>query len=161
MPSSTIRATITLADFVNVDAGGKANLIGAGIAILGFDPQQGVTTPFAIYVRVVSPVPIDDRPAVEILLVDASGQPVMLPGPMGEAQALRISQNVEFPPLAVPGVSLPSGALPSVAQFAINFANGLPLAPGHSYTWRVQLDHDVIASESIFIPLAAPGPVLG
>ncbi|OAN37435.1 hypothetical protein [Microbacterium sp. H83] len=161
MPTNSIRASITLADYVNIDGGGKANLIGAGIALLGFDPQQGVTTPFALYVRLISAMPTTDQPAVEILLVDASGQPVMLPGPMGEGQAMRISQNVEFPPPAAPGVTIPSGALPSVAQFAINFANGLPLAPGHSYSWRVQLDHDVIGSESMFIPLPAPGPVLG
>lgn len=160
MPSD-IRASVTIADFVNVDAGGKANLIGAGISLLGFDPQQGVTSPFALYVRLVSPLPTNDRPAVEILLADASGQPVMLPGPMGEAQALRISQNVDFPPVAVQGVTIPNGAIPSVAQFAINFANGLPLAPGHSYSWRIQLDHDVIASESIFIPVAPAGPVIG
>lgn len=160
MPSD-IRASVIIADFVNVDAGGKANLIGAGISLLGFDPQQGVTSPFALYVRLVSPLPTNDRPAVEILLADASGQPVMLPGPMGEAQALRISQNVDFPPVAVQGVTIPNGAIPSVAQFAINFANGLPLAPGHSYSWRIQLDHDVIASESIFIPVAPAGPVIG
>lgn len=161
MPANDIRGSIVMADYVSIDQLGKAHLVGAGVALLGFDPQQGATTPFALYVRVISPRPSNDRPALEILLADASGQPVMLPGPMGEPQAMRIAQNVEFPPPAAPGVSIPNGALPSVAQFAINFANGLPLVPGQSYSWRVQIDHDVIASESIYIPQPPPGPVIG
>ena len=161
MPDTQISAHITIADFVNVDAGGKANVIGGGVLLLGFDPQQGVTTPFAIFVRLVSPVPTTDHPAVEIVLVDASGQPVQVPGPMGENQAIRISQVIEFSAPAVPGVHIPAGAIPSVSQFAINFSNGLPLAPGHSYSWRVQLDHDIVTSESFYVPQPSPGPVIG
>lgn len=158
---SSIVAHITIADYVGVEASGKANILGAGITLVGFDFQQGVTTPFAIWVRLVSPMAIADRPAAEIVLVDASGQPVQVPGPMGEYQAVRISQVVEFPAATTPGVHIPNGAVPSVAQFAVNFSNGLPLAPGNSYTWRVQLDHDVIASESFFVPQPPAGPVIG
>lgn len=162
MPAShDISATIAIADFVNVDASGKANLIGAGVSLIGLDPQQGASTPFGLYVRLVSPVPIRDRPAVEIVLVDASGQPVVVPGPTGEPQAMRFSQLVDFPAPAVPGVSIPAGAVPSASQFAINFASGLPLEPGRSYTWRVQIDRDVIASESFYVPHAATRPIFG
>lgn len=161
MPDSQIAANVTIADFVNVDQGGKANIIGGGLTLLGFDAQQGVTHPFAIFVRVSSPLPREDRPALEIVLVDASGQPVLVPGPMNEPQAIRISQVIEFPAPAHPGVHIPAGAVPSVSQYAINFSNGLPLAPGHSYSWRVQIDHDIVTSESFFVPIGVTGPVIG
>lgn len=157
----TIHAHVVIADFVNIDDGGKANIIGGGVTMLGVDAQQGVTSAFAIHVRLVSRTPLDDRPAVEIVLVDASGQPVLVPGPMGESQAVRISQIVEFLPAVVAGVHIPAGSVPSSNQFAINFSNGLPLTPGQSYSWHVRLDHEVIASESFFVPHAPTGPVVG
>lgn len=157
--TGSVRATITIADYVGIDAQGKVNVIGGGITLLGL--QEGGTAPFAIFVRLTSPMPLTDSPALEILLADASGNPVSIPGPQGLPQPLRIAQNVDFLPPAAPGIHIPAGAIPSSAQFAVNFANGLPLPAGHSYTWRVQLDHDVIASESFYIPTPPPGPVIG
>lgn len=157
---SDVQASIILADFVNIDAGGKVNVLGGGVTLLGWTGQ--LTTPFAIFVRLSTPRPIHDAPAVEILLADASGNPVMVPsGPDGESQAMRIAQNVEFSAPAVPGVHIPPGAIASTAQIVLNFGNGLPLKPGHSYTWRVQIDHDVIASESFYIPTGPAMPVIG
>lgn len=161
MAVTDIRAAVLLADYAAIDASGKLNMVGGGVTMLGFEFQQGTTTPFTVFVRLVSPVATNDRPAVEIVLADASGNPVQIPGPAGELQTMRIAQNVEFAPPMLSGTSLPPGAIPSIATFAINFTNGLPLAPGHSYSWRVQIDHDVIASESFFIPVPAPGPVIG
>lgn len=161
MPEQSVRATLLLADYANVDAVGKLNLVGGGVSIVGFEFQQGTSSPFTLYVRIVSPMPLDDRPAVEIVLVDASGDPVQIPGPAGELQTMRIGQNIQLAAPQLPGVDIPPGAVPSSAGFVIGFPNGLPLAPGHSYTWRVQVDHDVIASESFYIPLPAPGPVIG
>ncbi|ANG85772.1 hypothetical protein [Microbacterium aurantiacum] len=161
MADSELSASIILADFANIDQSGKLNVVGGGISLIGYEFQQGTTTPFTVYVRVVARVPRTDRPALEIVLADASGDPVQIPSPTGELQTMRIAQNVELAAPSLPGVSIPPGAIPSSAAFAINFSNGLPLAPGHSYSWRVQIDHDVIASESFYIPVPDPGPVLG
>lgn len=159
--SDAITATILLADFANISSDGKLNLIGGGIQLLGFNPEQGLTAAFTVYVGLSSPMPLDGAPAVEILLADASGNVVQLPGPAGEPQALRISQNVEFSLPAVVGLDIPKGALPSTSQFVIGFTNGLPLQVGHSYTWRVQVDHEVIASKTMYLPAPTPLPVLG
>lgn len=77
---SSIVAHITIADYVGVEASGKANIVGAGITLVGFDFQQGVTTPFAIWVRLVSPMAIADRPAAKSCLWTLRGSPSRSPG---------------------------------------------------------------------------------
>jgi hypothetical protein len=157
----TIRATIILCDFVNADASGKLNIVGGGIRLMGLDPNSGLTPPFGLAAVLESSIPLDDPPAVELVLTTATGQVMTLPGPNGKNQALRIAQNLEFVQPAVPGVKIPRGALPSTAQIAANFPTGLPLKAGFSYQWRIQVDHDVIASYSFLIPAPASGPVIG
>lgn len=159
--SESITATVLLADFANISSDGKLSVIGGGIQLLGFNPAQGLSAPFTVYVGLSSPMPLEDAPAVEILLADASGEVVQLPGPAGEPQALRISQNVEFTLPAVAGLDIPRGILPSTSQFVIGFSNGLPLQVGRSYTWRVQIDHEIIASKTMYLPAPTASPVIG
>lgn len=158
--SERVTARILMCDFVNIDNAGKANLIGAGVRILGLDSSTQSTSPFGLFVYLESPLS-GDGPALEVLLTTAAGQVYKLPGPEGTSQALRISQNVDFNDPLVPGLSIPKGAVPPVVQFAVNFANGLPLRAGYSYQFRAQLDHEIVATYSFFIPRAPSGPVMG
>ena len=70
-------------------------------------------------------------------LVDADGQPVLLPGPAGETGSLRISVSFEAgrPPGARPG------AITSV-PLAINFGP-LPLPADQQFQWRATIDGDI------------------
>jgi len=155
-----ITASVMLADYAAQETG-KLHVIGGGLQFLGFDPNMGVTAPFTVIVSLTSPTAITtDHPAVEIVLVDAGGDPVGLPGPAGP-QVMRISQNVEMPEPALPGQSLPKGSINASATFVLHFATGLPIPPGLSYSWRVQIDHDVKATYPFFIPGPPQGPVLG
>lgn len=158
--SDQVEASIILADFVNIDQAGKANLIGVGLRIFGLDENTKMTSPFGILVTLSAPLAVDDPPAFELLLTTATGELVQLPGTGGN-QPLRIAQNVDFVPPSVPGLSIPRGTLPSMVQFAINFNTGLPLKGGNSYQFRAQLDHDVVGTYSFFVARANSGPVLG
>jgi len=162
--SEQVEASIVVADFVNVDQVGKANIIGGGIRVMPVHPETALTNPFGVLVTFTSPL-AGDEAAFELLLTTATGEVVTVGGPAGE-QAIRISQNILFPEPSIPIVagtpqlSLPKGALPSNLQYAINFGSGLPLSPGNSYQFRAQLDHDTRAVYSFYVP-KVPKPVLG
>lgn len=147
--------SIFMADFANVDAAGKLNLIGGSVAVLGFDPQQGVTSRFSVAVSVHLPyelLPADFT--FEIALVDGRDL-VNLPGPSGP-QPLRISQNV--------AVERPSSGLSSSVRehlggnqiSVLDFSNGLPLRVGGTYGWRVGLDGGM--EKQWVYPFAVSGP---
>ncbi|MCM3657771.1 hypothetical protein M3147_10960 [Agromyces mediolanus] len=155
---------IVLADFANNDAGGKGNIIGAGITLVGFDFQQGVTSKFAIWISVR--IPIEFCPAefpLEMAIVDADDNLVSLPGPAGESQPLRIAQIVS---VERPNVQVPAALRDHVGgqiQFVFDFNNGLPLAPNGRYEVRVRLDGDDSRTwkYSFAVVGQAPGPVVG
>jgi hypothetical protein len=155
-----VSGTVLLADYANADSG-KLNIIGGGATVLRIVPP-GITSPFTVVVRLVSPLPLDEAVAVEVVLVDDNGDPVLGPGPVpGELVPIRVGQNVPFEKPVVAGVSLPKGAIPSAALIVVGFPGGVPLIPNRSYTWRVQVDHDVIASTSFYVIGAPEAPVYG
>ncbi|NTW41771.1 MAG: hypothetical protein HGA44_18140, partial [Cellulomonadaceae bacterium] len=93
----------TLCDFALSDAAGKVNIIGAGVAGLGYEPTSGTTTRFSLVVDISVPgemCPLDF--ALEIALLDASGDIADVPGPAGP-QKMRIGHMVRMekpvPPL--------------------------------------------------------------
>ena len=96
--SSAASGTILIADFVNVDAAGKVNIIGGGIQYLGFDPENELTAPFAVFVNVTVNIPSleDTMASVEVLLVDTDGQPVSIHGPDG-SNTMRFEPGGRFP----------------------------------------------------------------
>lgn len=102
--------------------------------------------------------------AVVIELRDeASDTAVMMPGPTGQAEALRISQLARFEkPMPPMGMNLPEG-LPTRLQFNIAFANGLLLKPGTLYAWRVSLDGQGRKQWAARFGIPGPphGPVFG
>lgn len=130
-----------LADFANTDGAGKLNVLGGGIAFIGIQ-DGGATAPFALAVEVRVPAKYAGTSyALTVELHDATiGQLVGLPGPDGTLQALRAQQvvtvqSVQLPPqFAVPPDTMQNHTM------VMNFPGGLPLAAGHSFEWRVQID---------------------
>ncbi|MBP2411777.1 hypothetical protein JOF48_000576 [Arthrobacter stackebrandtii] len=153
MSSSTGSGTVLIADFVNVDAAGKVNIIGGGIQFLGSDPETGLTAPFAVYVNVTVSIPLFDETsaAVEVVLVDTDGQPVVVPSPEGP-NIMRFNQDVDFRHTVRPEVQPPPMGFPGTSNIVLNFPGGLPLPTGSSYEWVVLLDESRLCSTTFFVP---------
>ena len=153
MSSSTGSGTVLIADFVNVDAAGKVNIIGGGIQFLGSDPETGLTAPFAVYVNVTVSIPMFDETSaeVEVVLVDTDGQPVIVPSPEGP-NVMRFNQDVDFRHTVRPEVQPPPMGFPGTSNIVLNFPGGLPLPTGASYEWVVLLDESRLCSTTFFVP---------
>lgn len=155
-----VTAQLQMADFANIDSAGKLNVVGGGVRILGLDEGSGTTSAFTVILTVESPLS-GDSPALELLLTTATGQLYKIPSGDGSSQAVRISQNIDFAEPGIPGIKIPKGAIPSTAQIVLNFSNGLPLRTGYSYQFRAQLDHELVASYSFYVPAKPTLPVVG
>lgn len=154
--------SLILADYANLDAGGKLNIIGGGVAMVGFEPSQGVSTRITLVATI--DVPGDLLPAefsVEVMLM-RDGALVNLPGPAGP-QPLRIGevQTLERPQL--PGPVALRDHVGARRIILLDFSNGLPLAPGGAYEWVVQVDGDEDNRVSYPFVVAPPPayPVIG
>jgi hypothetical protein len=154
---------IIVADFAIVDSAGKSNLVGAGVAMLGFDPRQGLTNRFSLWVSILVPAvlcPVEFP--LEIALVDSLGELVLLPGPV-DRQVLRVAQIVtaEKPAAQIPMAQ--RDHIGSRVQLVLDFGSGLPLAPGSNYEWRVRLDGDEDHQKVYPFGVLGPGvgPVIG
>ena len=155
--------SLILADYVAIDVAGKANVIGGGISFLGFDPQVNLTSPFALYAVVSTPLPPnhENQAALELTLVHSDGQLVLLPGNDGTPAPLRISQIIEFKLNQPAGTERPPIEFPSSVSSAVNFGNGLPLTPGVHYQWQIKVDGEVKATTSFMVPRPSAPPVFG
>lgn len=156
-------ASVILADYVAIDSAGKANVVGGGISFVGFDPQMNLTSPFALYVVVATPMPSnhENQAAMEITLVRSDGQIVLLPGNDGVPAPLRISQIIEFKLNQPQGTDRPPANFPSTVSTAVHFANGLPLTPGVHYRWEIKVDGELKATTSFMVPQPSAPPVFG
>ena len=154
---------IIVADFAIVDQAGKSNIVGAGVALLGFDPQQGLTSRFSVWVSVVVPTslcPVEFP--VEIALVDAAGDLVQIPGPAG-LQTLRIAQIVTAEKPSAQVAMAQRDHIGARIQLVMDFGSGLPLTPGANYEWRVRVDGDE-SGQAVYafgVWGATAGPVVG
>jgi hypothetical protein len=153
-----------MADYAAADTAGKLNIIGGGLTAIGYVRDTGTTAAFAVVMSVTVPARhFNEACSVELVLEDAAGAPVSLPGPApGQAQVLRIGQAIQFgEPKAIAGV--PRLQLPLRNQWVVAFSNGLPLPVGQRYVWRAKIDHDSrdAWTEEFFVPGPIPGLVLG
>jgi len=108
---------------------GKLYILGGGWSISGPEPS-----PMAIAIKIE--VPWDEankRHSLKLALINADGQPVMVPTPTGD-RPVELSAEFEVgrPPGLKPGTSLD---LP----VALNIAP-LPLLPDSRYVWRCSID---------------------
>ena len=119
-----------LADYAQA-ADGKLNIIGGGWSVTGPAP-----TAFAIAIDIKVPWDQTNRPHVMRLeLVDADGQPVLVPTPDGE-QPVVVESTFEVgrPP------GLKAGT-PIDVPLALNFG-AMPIPPGGRYEWRLTIDDE-------------------
>ncbi len=124
-----LKVTMMLADHAAA-VGGKLYISGGGWSITGPAP-----TPGAIAMDVK--VPWDEREHEHELLLellDADGQPVLVPTPLG-VQPLRIEGKLKLEGPLDPAVK---PGTPLDAPFAINYG-AIPLAPGARYEWRLSV----------------------
>lgn len=139
-----IRAWIVVADFAESDPGGKVHVLGAGWSVTG--PQPG---PQAIVGFVQVPPERAGAPVPFVLrLVDSAGQPVEVQGPEG-MQPLELGGQVEM--------QEPEGWDGSTelnAAFAVNVV--LPLSPGETYTWYLDIDGKEHASTRFHVRSVQP-----
>ena len=145
--ASSAHVHMTLAVYASIDASGKINIIGGGITVLGIDAAAGVAAPHAIVAVVTFRTEfIGESPPVELALEHDDGSIVAIPGaigPFGEPQLLRVGAADPLKaPVSMVGANVPYDAIRPRAQFVMHFGNGLPLAPGRGYTWRIKVDHD-------------------
>jgi hypothetical protein len=127
-----VKVTMLLADFAQV-ADGKLTVVGGGWSLSGPEP-----TPFGIAILVH--VPWDQanrRHTLRLELIDADGQPVLMPGTEdGEERPIVFLDDVEFE------VGRPAGIKPGTPlelPLAVN-SGPLPLEPGSRYVWRLSID---------------------
>ena len=153
---------IILADYAAADDKGKLNIVGGGISIVGINPQTQSTGAFSV-VAIVSFAPtfIGESPAIELQLEDEHGEIFVMPG--DPSQKLRAGVANELKPSDILGLTLPGNAVRLKSQIVMQFMNGLPLEPGHTYSWRLKVDHVTRdeRTESLYVPTVAVGPTFG
>jgi Family of unknown function (DUF6941) len=155
------RACIILADYANADTGNKLNLLGGGWQVTRLT-QTGLTGPQALVALIeVPPQYAGTEFAMSLTLQDEADEQVKVPTPTGSVEALRIAQIVKAEVPNVPGALL-HGKVWSRVQVILNFANGLPLRAGESYTWKLEIEgtHNEQWRAS-FMVAAVPQPVMG
>ena len=154
---------VILADYISVDASGKLTAVGAGFTISGLQ-ESGLTAPQHLGIIVSVPSRQAGREfALSASLRDEDTQQVvMVPGPSGEPQALRIAQLVKAPVPAASGVYLPDSVC-ATTQIVLAFQNGLPLTVGRNYAWHVDVDGSSRNgwSARFYVPGPHPAPVIG
>jgi hypothetical protein len=159
--SDSAHVRIIIADYAVADQQGKVTLVGAGVTVLGVNPAAGMTAPFAVVANAsFDPKFVGDNPAFEVSLETNDGQLVQMPG---QSHPLRVATSEKLPLTVLPGADVPNDAARPKAQIILQFQNGLPLAPGHGYKWRVKVDGETHEewTEMMYIPTASAGPVLG
>ena len=133
-------AQVLIADYIGTDAAGKINALGAGFVITGLQ-ATGLTPPQYVValIDVASEHAGREFPLLLELRDIEANVPVQVPGPTGGTEALRIQQLVKAERPQVPGIYLPENLFSRV-QVSLGFPNGLPLAPGRLYEWRLEVN---------------------
>jgi len=161
--SEAAQLTLLMADFVNVDAAGKVNVVGGGINILGVQPSPQVplmSHGFFVFGRVEIPTRLCPVEAVvELALLDAAGEVVT---PQGADRALRIAQVTTFS-RAMIGNEIGPPELRTSHQTIVGFGDGLPASLGSPLQWSLRVDgDDANATQLQFVILTPPhNPVIG
>ncbi len=156
------RVTVLLADYVAVDGSGKLTAVGAAFTIAPLQ-EHGHTPPLHVAVLVDVPGEAAGQEfSLGLSLVDDHGQPVMVPGPSGQLEPLRVAQLMRAQAPVVPGMAVPT-SVPCRVQMVLGFPQGLPLEAGRTYRWAVEFDGNAKPEwGTVFhVPAPAPGPVFG
>ncbi|MEV8213237.1 hypothetical protein [Leifsonia sp. NPDC077715] len=131
-------ASVTLADFVNVDGDGKTNVIGGGLRALPLD-SRGYSAPFGVLASIALPEEPDHSVIVELVLTGPHGETVRLADETGRSTEIRVTQQATFTS-SPHHVVLRAHAFPATHVIAVSFPGGLRFLPGCDYRWQVELD---------------------
>jgi hypothetical protein len=164
--SDAARVQIFLADHAVADPTNKINALGVGFQVTALQ-ANGFTAPCAVVAMAEFPPRfVGDDLAMELALYNDANELVTAPGLMGDAATpVRFGQNVvlQRPVVSLPGVTIPQGAVWPRHQLVAAFQNGVPLAVGRNYEWRVSIDSvtkpDWIAG--FYVPAPSGGLVVG
>jgi hypothetical protein len=152
-----VKVNVVLADYGQSDPQGKVHLIGAGWSMTAVGPK-GLTPDSCVAVFLEVPWDKCNRELpVEVQLVDEDGNAVIIHTPAGD-QPVHLTNPLVI--ATIPGA--PNGS-PGCGAVVLNLQGGLPLAPGHWYTWRVSVDSELRDDWSArFFVQRLPGvPTLG
>lgn len=142
-----MRASLVLCDYATQDStAGKAHLMGAGWSMTGPAPApHGI----AAFIK-VGWTEANEPHKLALRLTDGDGNVVSVPGPAGVQQPLEFPGNLEVgrPP------GIPQGSELD-ALFVLNIGP-LPLTPGGRYTWQLEIDNEVVATEGFFVRPTPP-----
>jgi hypothetical protein len=164
--AASARASVLIADFANIDGGGKLNVVGGAFQLVGRAPfvpgmPLGIGAMTVVAIIDVDYAHAGEQFSVVLTLKNSANEPVQVPGPVeGQTQALRISQVAT----ATAGDQVPKDAhLPIRCQVVANIGPGMPLEPSSQYYWELQVDgHSDRNWRAVFYVRAdQTGPVLG
>ena len=158
--SDSAHVRLLIGDYGVIDQQlGKITLVGGGISLIGKPPNSENTAPFAVVaVADFDPKHLGERPNVELALEDEDGQLVALPSPPGATggatQYIRIASNDALDRREVPGMQVPADALRPRVTLMLMLQNGLPLAVGKKYAWRLKIDNETCDgwTEPFYVP---------
>ena len=147
-----MRAIIILADFAETDAStGKVHILGAGWSVTGPQPA-----PQAVIALIdVPPERVGESVPVTLRLTDRMGRVLEVQDPSG-TQRIEVMGQVE--------TREPDGWDRST-DLRVAFTASLmllPLQPGESYAWSVEIEGQVLASAEFHVrpaPQGSPSPV--
>lgn len=163
---STARCQVLLADYGNVDAAGKVNVIGGFFTLLGHNPQTKHAAPH--YVIVIIEVPsalAGNEFAMQLQMRNLTRDEVVrFVSPDGRLEPLQIAQAQRVAPLVLPpGMTLPE-THPIQMQTVLGIDSGVALVEaGEQFCWKVSIDGQSKPGwETRFsVPGGPPPPVLG
>jgi len=155
-----------LADHVVADASQKLNILGGNVQIITWDVRTGMSSPFALLVIITfDHDQARETPAVEVVLENEAGDPVALPSlaPGGDPQYVRMGSAAPVEEPSFRGIYVPRRIIKPRQQIVMAFPNGLPLAVGQAYIWRVRIDQETRDdwTETFYVPGPHPGTVVG
>ncbi|MGI8535108.1 MAG: hypothetical protein ACR2K2_01165 [Mycobacteriales bacterium] len=163
---TTGRVTVLLADYANIDAAGKVNVLGGFFAPLGYNPQTKHAA--AHQLIVVIDVPLSEAgqefPLQLQLRNQTRGEVVRFISPEGRLEPLQIAQAQRVPPApALPGLTLPPDH-PIRMQTVLGIDAGVAaVEPGEHYAWKVSIDGQSKPGwdARFSVPGGPPPPVIG
>jgi len=157
---------VLVADYAGADAGGKLNIVGAGLLqmVRILTPGGPGLPPCSIVVMVNIPAKWANAViTVEVALYAVGAtDPVMVPNPVtGDKTAIRMAQTLVLPAPQAPGI--PIGVLPITANVLLAVGPGAPVEAGQAYEWRAKIDGHGHQSwrHVFFTQVEQTGPVVG
>lgn len=151
------RVAMFVSDFAQGDlpSGGKVNALGVGwqfttLTQTGNTPSQSLCVLIDVPQRFVG-----EQVALSLTLFDSGGDVVTIPMPDGTIQAVRIGQAAVVDRPTVPGNVVPS-ELPARIAMLVGLPAGLPLRPGQTYRWQLEIDGDDRQAWQVTFYVVAP-----